>query len=60
MKLERVLNYLCYYDSRNPYGSQDKETQSLNKAKEDCTCHNCFYSYSDLAEEILRLKQIKP
>lgn len=47
---------LCYYDLRNPIGIKDKEEiEDRNKKKEiaTCSCDNCFYGRTKLAETIL-------
>lgn len=60
MTTQEILSNLCYYDKRNPDCSQDDEEIEehkkllLNKGKR-CSCDNCFYSRTELAEEILKL-----
>lgn len=60
MLREEVLEKLCYYDDRNP--NNDLETYDvddmidLNKRIEEkwCSCDNCFYGRTNLAEELLK------
>ena len=51
---EKIESSLCYYDSRNPYGRRSEEEIK----PEDCHCDNCFYGRTELAEEILRLREL--
>jgi len=54
MTLEEIKSKLCFYDQRNPYTLFDPcepESQPI-----DCSCDNCFYDRTELAEEILMLK----
>lgn len=47
-----ILEKLCYYDSRNPdYQGEDF------KPEDKCYCDNCFYGRSELANEILLLRE---
>lgn len=62
MELNKVLENLCYYDTRNPTGyvevsTQDElATEGLGEhAKKGCNCDNCFYGRAQLAEYILEL-----
>lgn len=52
MKLEKILENLCYYDKRNPDYLED-----VDKPKGRCYCDNCFHGRTPLAEEILRLRE---
>lgn len=59
MELNEILSNLCYYDKRNP--NNDLEQLELSDAelalkRKDCSCDNCFYNRTQLAEEILRLR----
>lgn len=61
MKKEKILEQLCYYDRRNPdfnikeeYGYSKEEVEATgNFSKQDCSCDNCFYGRSILANIIL-------
>lgn len=54
MAPEKILQSLCYYDKRNPdYLATDEEDRSA-KLK-TCSCDNCFYGRTVLAEELLRV-----
>ncbi len=66
MELEKLKKELCYYDNRNPDNCVDKSdlTESeLNKPQikfEDyatvlCSCDNCFYGRTELADYILNI-----
>jgi hypothetical protein len=57
MELIKVLENLCYYDKRNPDCTIDDEEIAERKTiKIKCSCDNCFYGRTELAEEILKLK----
>lgn len=67
MKTEDFYSNLCYYDLRNPRGIKeilniylpDEEDGDLGEhAKEDCSCDNCFYGRTKLAEHIIDLREI--
>jgi hypothetical protein len=60
MELEEVYIYLCSYDPRNPDGILDilLELDEDFVAPEDCSCDNCFYGRTDLAKEIIRLREM--
>ena len=54
MTLEEIKSRLCFYDPRNPdalFDPYDPEPQP-----KDCSCDNCFYGRTKLAEEILIIK----
>lgn len=58
LPLERVYEFLCNRDSRNPlclalhgWGESDDELPP----RVNCFCDNCFYGRDKLALEILRL-----
>ena len=59
MKQQEILRSLCFYDKRNPDSSLD-DIEAHNKylKKAYCTCDNCFYGKTKLAEELLRIKAI--
>jgi hypothetical protein len=44
-----VYNNLCLYDKRNPNFVEDK----IDSKTENCTCENCSYARSPLADLIL-------
>jgi len=48
----KILSNLCYYDPRHP----DYDKEEAKPRKEFCTCDNCFYSRTPLAEELIRIK----
>ena len=51
---DEILYKLCYYDERHPdYNS----AVSRGSSKETCACDNCFYGRTELALEILRLRE---
>jgi hypothetical protein len=52
-----VLENLCSYDKRNPNNVIDEDEPE--EPRTNCYCDNCFYGRDKLAEEILRLKDIK-
>jgi len=63
MTEQEIKEELCYYDLRNPdgvnfYGLLDaeeiKEEGYGNHKKEDCSCDNCFYGRTKMAEELLK------
>lgn len=60
MELEEVYIYLCGYDLRNPDNILDilLELDEDFAAPEDCACDNCFYGRTELAKEILRLREM--
>lgn len=56
--LEIDLTNLCYYDKRNPDCSVDDEDiedhkKSLLKKNKTCSCDNCFYGRTELAEQLI-------
>ncbi len=60
MKQEEILKSLCYYDKRNPDCTADDEEMEAHIAlmkKKTCTCDNCFYGRTKLAEELLKHNQ---
>ncbi len=64
MELKEILSYLCYYDIRNtesPCSEEDreyrlKEIERFNKTGKvyQCSCDDCFYGRSKLANELLK------
>jgi hypothetical protein len=61
MEEKEILENLCYYDKRNPDCTIDDEDieayqKSLIKKNKTCSCDNCFYGRTKLAEEIIKLK----
>jgi hypothetical protein len=60
MTEQEVLSRLCSYDERNPNGMihcMDKEDYEEAKQahKDKCSCDNCFYGRTELAQYILEL-----
>jgi hypothetical protein len=71
MKHSEILSNLCYYDKRNPDCTADNEEieehkKMLERAskkigyEKSCSCDNCFYGRTKLAEELLKYIQLKP
>jgi len=67
MEATKILQSLCYYDKRNPdctmddEGIEDHKTQLLKASKKlgynkDCSCDNCFYGRTELAEHIISIE----
>ena len=62
MTEQEIKENLCYYDLRNPdntaiYGMTKEEIKEEgygNHAKKDCSCDNCFYGRTKMAEELLK------
>lgn len=62
MTKQTVKENLCYEDLRNPeivgtYGMTKEEIKEAgygNHARKDCSCDNCFYGRTVLAEELLK------
>ncbi len=60
MTNQEILENLCYYDERNPDNSldcideEDREEFLIENKKKGCACDNCFYSRTELAEELLK------
>ena len=51
MEKDSIYVCLCAYDLRNPNNVVDQE---LGITKPDnCSCDNCFYGRTELAEEII-------
>lgn len=59
MELNKILENLCYYDKRNPDCTMDEEDiEERKQRKPKCSCDNCYYGRTELAEEIIQLKEI--
>ncbi len=67
---EWILEKLCYYDSRNPntivnLENLSQEELSYNQvegedfANKDCSCDNCFYGKTKLANELVKMYEKK-
>lgn len=61
MSEKEILARLCAYDPRNTEGAvtyMDKEdfeeVQKRVKAEGRCSCDNCFYGRTELANELLK------
>jgi len=54
MTLHQLYDRLCYYDSRNPYGSTDEDEE----APAWCQCDNCFYGRAGLSLFIIDLLEL--
>ena len=65
MELQEILENLCYYDKRNPDCTLDDEDikdheEMLRRQekklgyKKGCSCDNCFYGRTKLAEELIK------
>lgn len=59
-----IREKLCYYDLRNPDGisifaskEEIDEEGYGNHRREGCSCDNCFYGRTILAEELLKFKK---
>lgn len=56
-----ILSELCYYDLRNPegiineddYGLKELQKIELEKKSNKCSCNNCFYGRTIMAENLL-------
>jgi hypothetical protein len=63
MLTKEILQSLCYYDKRNPDCSlddEDIEEYKLSiKKNNSCSCDNCFYGRTKLAEELLKVLTTK-
>lgn len=58
MDSREVAKNLCYYDKRNPEGNFVNDPEYYEgKPVGDCSCDNCFYGRTELAEEIIRLSK---
>lgn len=51
MELNKIKEYLCIYDIRNP--DFDESYTRLN-SNNPCSCDNCFYRRHELANELLK------
>ncbi len=58
MERQEVLQYLCWYDRRNPNHQCDDEEFSGHKKDVErdgeCFCDNCFYGRTVLANELIK------
>lgn len=61
--MSEIAEKLCYYDTRNPNGVKSymtkKEIKELGytaTSRQHCSCDNCFYGRTKLAEYIIKLK----
>jgi len=65
MTKEEISQHLCYYDKRNPECTCDdsgiklhedrlKKESKKRGYKVECSCDNCFYGRTKLAEELLK------
>lgn len=58
---DTIETNLCFYDRRNPdflikeeYGYDKEEVDATgNFARKECSCDNCFYRRSKLAEQLI-------
>ena len=59
MKIETILENLCYYDKRSPYYKDLKDCleDDMPHARENCACDNCFCGCDVLAVELLKMKE---
>lgn len=58
MELNKILENLCYYDKRNPDCTMDDDDiVDRKQRKPRCSCDNCFYGRTELAEELLKFIQ---
>ena len=66
MTTKEILESLCYYDKRNPNRLLDDEDIEEHKLSmeskrigigynQNCSCDNCFYGRTKLAEELLKI-----
>lgn len=61
LNTNKILENLCYYDERNPNNDNDLNEftkEELENKRKHCSCDNCYYGRTQLAEEILRLQSI--
>lgn len=61
MNQQEILEELCYYDPRNPDCTKDEDDiaeykERLLKRGKTCSCDNCFYGRTKLAEHILAIQ----
>lgn len=65
MSITEIYESLCHYDKRNPDCTADDEDIEDHKAQllkvskklgynKTCSCDNCFYGRTKLAEELLK------
>lgn len=61
MRTSEIYENLCYWDLRNPDGYEPDEDELEdfgNFSKKDCSCDNCFYGRTTLAEYIIKKLKI--
>ena len=62
MDQQELLRELCYYDKRNPMCGDDESIEihnkSLLRSGKTCSCDNCFYGRTKLAEMIVSLQTL--
>jgi len=61
MNQQEILEELCYYDKRNPDCRMDADDiedykSRLLKRGKTCSCDNCFYGRTKMAEHILAIQ----
>jgi len=60
MNQQEILEGLCYYDKRNPMCTDDEaieiHNKSLLRSGATCSCDNCFYGRTKMAEHILAIQ----
>jgi len=58
MRHKNIYERLCYYDERNPfYDAEHAETMAESRRRDGCSCDNCFYGRTELAQEIIDLRE---
>lgn len=59
MEMNEILSELCYYDIRNPDCTMDAEDieERKHRKNKSCSCDNCFYGRTPLAQYILELTE---
>lgn len=57
MTIQDAKNYLCEYDTRNPYCdlTEEEAQERQEETHGQCYCDNCFTGRTMLAEEIILL-----
>lgn len=63
MNQQEILGELCYYDQRNPDCTKSPDDieeykERLSKRGKSCSCDNCFYGRTKLAEYILAMRTL--
>lgn len=54
-----VLESLCYHNPKNPDSFVDEDAPEYTYLPGDCSCDNCFYGRTKLAEYIIELYENK-